>query len=634
MKGKGPTPMWSWLRYRVPGVLMVLLALLSEPAGGVSRAQSVTQTPTVPRTSTPTTTPTATATPAPTTTTLPPATGTPSPSATPAANARPDGCERNERREDACPIALDAVNGPFTFLPAGDQDWYRVDLGAPNGLQPSITVRSSGTLDLLVSISGEDGRPLASFSSPAISTTLAADIGGPIIIRVENRSADDPTGSSYNVEVRKSLPPAPTPLAVGEDIPTLTPDVGENNWNVETAAPIAIGVIYDLNFTCPVPWGCGGGDHDYFAVPVKQGGKYLFATFDLGPGADTVLDLFWGSEDVALTSNDDYGTGMLSVIRWVAPSNGTAIVRVGPRNGGTQPIALDKESGFYRFAVALAGTDLEKQLVERINEQANIPTPTAPPTRAVPPTGGAAGGAPGPAPAPAPRPPATTANDAPKGEAVVSVESTVLREAPEREASVILTLPQESVVTLLGQASGAYVRVQPKGGVIPGWVRASDLQLLDRAAAISPPSATPTRAAAGTPGATSRPIAGPTTSASGLPAPLVSQLPTATPAAGATIAERVPLAVTVLLLQSSKSVISEKDPPSTLKVMAGVRIQLVNAFGDVLTEAVTPSSGQVSLTRDIEAGSGVYVRLPALGVQLALDPTKPTLTIKVPAGGG
>jgi hypothetical protein len=114
---------------------------------------------------------------------------------------------------------------------------------------------------------------------------------------------------------------------------------------------------------------------------------------------------------------------------------------------------------------------------------------------------------------------------------------------------------------------------------------------------------------------------------------MVSEQPTATPAVAPAEAQRIPLSLTVQVFQSTNRVISEKDPPSTLKPMSGIRVQLVNAFGDVLTEAVTPSSGQVTLTRDVEAGSVVYVRMPALGTQVAVDPNKPTLTIKVPAGG-
>src|SRR5690349_10099057 len=66
-----------------------------------------------------------------------------------------------------------------------------------------------------------------------------------------------------------------------------TPDALEDNWSPATAAPIAVGVVYDLNFVCPVVWGCAGGDHDYLRLPVKRGLRYLIATFDLGPGADT-----------------------------------------------------------------------------------------------------------------------------------------------------------------------------------------------------------------------------------------------------------------------------------------------------------------------------------------------------------
>ncbi len=609
--------------------LIIITLLVGRPAlGAATEEQLPTATPTA--TAAASATQTQTATLPPSATAEPTSTSQPTTTATPGANARPDDCEKNNRREDACPIAVDTVNGPFTFIPEGDQDWYRADLGEPNGLQTTVFVRASGKLDLLVSISRDDGTPLTAYSSPVISTTLAADISGPIIIRVENRAPDDPVGSSYNIEIRKTLPPAPTPPSQsGGTIPTLTPDIAENNWNIATAAPIAVGVIYDLNLTCPVSWGCSGGDHDYFAVPVKQGGKYLIATFDLGPGVDTTLDLFWGREDVPLTSNDDYGKGMLSVIRWVAPANGTAIVRVGPRNGGMQQIVDDKESGFYRLAIAVAGTELERQLTERINEQGYLPTPTARPAPV--PAGGAsappAGGA-------APRPAPVVANDAPKGEAIVTAESTVLREAPDQGAVAITTLPQESIVTLLGQVSGTYVRVQPKGGVIPGWVRGADLQSLDRPATGSSASATPVGPGATQPaGGTGRSTARPTATA-GAAVPAVSQLPTATPAVAPAEAQRIPLALTVHLLQSTNRVISDKDPPSTLKPMSGIRVQLVNAFGDVLTEAVTPASGQVSLTRDIETGSVVYVRMPALGTQVAVDPNKPTLTIKVPAGGG
>lgn len=552
---------------------------------------------------------------------------TATPTATPGAIGRPDACERNERREDACNIPIDLVNGPYTFLPAGDQDWYRADLGQPNGLQTTITTRYAGGLDLIVSISRDDGTPLTAYSSPSISTTLAAEVSGPIIIRIENRAAGDPSGGSYNIELRKTLPLAPTPptgLA-----PTLTPDIGENNWSVDTATPIAVGVVYDMNFTCPVLGGCGGGDHDYVAVPVKQGGKYLIATFDLAPGVDTALDLFWGNPNTPLTTSDDYGIGMLSVLRWVAPSNGTVIIRVGPRNGGMNQIVADKQSGFYRFAVALAGTELEKQLSERINQQGAIPTPTPRPAApggsgvSSPPAGGNSAVAPPAQPAGQP----SVSNDAPKGEAVVVAESTVLREGPAGNAPAIMTLPQETLVVLLGQASGAFVRVQPQGGVIPGWVRGADLHLLGS------PSGNQSGSATALPGVNISPTPASTTTVRPASGGQSEPLPMATPISFVA-PQRASVNVTVQLYQSTNQTMEEDDPADTFKPISGARVQLVNAFGDILTEAVTPANGQVTLTRDVDAGSAVYVRVPAMGIQIQVATTTGTanITIKIPGG--
>jgi len=42
---------------------------------------------------------------------------------------------------------------------------------------------------------------------------------------------------------------------------------------------------------------------------------------------------------------------------------------------------------------------------------------------------------------------------------MVQAKSTALRDGPSASAAAIQTLPQEAVVTLLGQAVGAWVRV-------------------------------------------------------------------------------------------------------------------------------------------------------------------------------
>lgn len=146
-----------------------------------------------------------------------------------------------------------------------------------------------------------------------------------------------------------------------------------------------MGVVYDLNFVCPVADGCPGGDHDYLRFEAKAGLSYLIATFDLAPGVDTVLELFRQAPDGTWTlqgGNDDArpGHALLSVLRWQAPRNGPVIVRVAPRDGGLNPLRPDRDPvASYRFAVALTESPLAAQLEERIADQTGMPRPSQAP---------------------------------------------------------------------------------------------------------------------------------------------------------------------------------------------------------------------------------------------------------------
>jgi hypothetical protein len=53
----------------------------------------------------------------------------------------------------------------------------------------------------------------------------------------------------------------------------------------------------------------------------------------------------------------------------------------------------------------------------------------------------------------------------------------------------------------------------------------------------------------------------------------------------------------------------------------------------MLAEGITPTNGQVTLSRDLAPGIAVFVRVPALGLQVALDPAQPDLTIHVVQAG-
>ncbi|MEI8167448.1 MAG: hypothetical protein WCG26_13790, partial [Chloroflexales bacterium] len=412
------------------------------------------------------------------------------PTATPRADERPDSCEPNGDQAHACRITLDTVSGPFTFLPEGDQDYYSLFLGdQPNGLETAISVRGTSGLEIYSTIRRADsGTVLATIASPAISTTLAADVTGWVVLRVENRAGAIASGQSYRVEVRRVLPatPAtPTPSGpLGMQRASATPDALENNYSPETAAPIGIGVSYDLTFVCPVVGGCAGGDHDYLRVEVKAGVRYLLSTFDLAPGVDTVLDLFWWNPTGGwqlLATNDDTrpGSAFLSTLRWQAPADGPAILRIGPRDGGLAPI-LDAPPT-YRFAMALADSPLAAELEARIALQTNAPTPIP---ATAPTTSGGATSASGSTTAPA-VPAISIEQGQPAGLAMV-IRDAAAHTAPDATSPVIGTIPLDALVQLSGCTADLWAEVTSDEIVGAAWVDRRALRPAPSIAGVDP----------------------------------------------------------------------------------------------------------------------------------------------------
>lgn len=564
-----------------------------------------------------------------------------------------DRCEPNETRESACALAVNSVNGPYTFVPSGDQDWYRLNLGTPTGLVTNVTIRPGGALDLFTTISRDDGTQITTISSPTISTTLQADVSGGVLLRVENRSPNASQNERYTIEVRQSLPSVPVVLTAETDAAA---DALENNWDFQSAAPVGIGVVYDLNFVCPVVRGCSGGDHDYLQVPVKRGTKYLFATFDLGPGTDTVLDLYWGTEIQPIASNDDAGGyGFASLLKWVATTDGYAVIRVGPRSGGTQPTIDDKDAGTYRFAVAIQGTQLSNDIIKRVQEQTTLatPTPTKQPTTESGSGGGSGGGATTPPQSPTPTPVAATAaisetdessaggtsstskgtaiTDGSVGPALIIVPITSLRVDPNKNAEVLQELTIDTIVVLSGKATGSWVRVTTSDGVMPGWIKAQDVRRLVEDA----PTPIP-----GLPLPQSGPA--PSTNTNGASTQQTNQQPfrilpldPLPPRELPQVTSRTSIELLVNVVVAGGELIkptstTRRETPVPREPVGNVRVQLVNVFGDVLAEARTTSAGTVQFIRDIPTDAALVIRIPASGLSMPVQPDEPTLTIAIP----
>lgn len=566
--------------------------------------------------------------------------GGPTVQPTPLANARPDACEPNDRIDQACALPLNAVSGPFTFVPEGDRDVYSLNLGAePDGLETVISVRGTEGLDLLTTLTrAGSGEPLATIASPAISTTLTTDVRGWVVLQVENRAPGIAVGQSYRIEARTVIPPPPPPPPSGPEgmaRPAAEPDALENNWSPETAAPIGVGVLYELNFVCPVLDGCPGGDHDYLRFEAKAGLRYLIATFDLAPGVDTVLDLFWQAADgqwTLLATNDDArpGHALLSVLRWQAPGDGAVLVRVAPRDGGLAPVLTGREPvPTYRFAVALGASPLAAQLEDRIADQTGTPRPSvvsiepspapAPAPVDPPPSEGTGSTTPPPAPTAAP-----ITSGVPAGTEGFFVEPALVHVAPDASSAVLATMGIDSVATLTGMVSGLFVEVTSSSFVGPGWVDRRAVRPLAPQASAAPTDQAP-EGGSSAPAPTAAPSGASTNGT--VPEANRGQQPSGLVVRTLPLLPLPPLAV--------------EPPPVPVEVLVtvtttqgvgvvGVRLVLSNIFGDRYVEAITDANGRAVLTTVVPPGAALRLLIPALGLTHSVSGDRAQVSVTIP----
>ena len=562
---------------------------------------------------------------------------TTAPTVRPAMANVPDRCEPNDAAAVACPLPLDAVSGPFTIVPEDDQDFFLLDVPQEASIQTVITVRATAGLDLF--LTARQSETLV--ASGAYSLTLAPTVAGSVVLRVENRDPRPAADEQYRLEVRREIVPPSQASSAAAVAPS--PDALENNWSFVTAAPIAVGVVYDLSFVCPDPRpdACPGGDHDYLQVPVKADVRYLVATFDLDLGVDTVVELFWGDSTVAAAGNDDYGPGgMLAALSWTAPGDGVLGVRIAPRNGGLAQHGAETKAA-YRLAVAPIASELARKLETQIRQQANVPPPTALPTRVTAPAVGSGSPSTGAPPAAVPAGNGTPETIA-TGPAII-VQETVLRREPFADAPALTTLAPETPVTLRGPVRGLWVSVESAASILPGWVRFSDLQRASEvseattttgaAAPSSQPSAVAAAATATiSPAASTSPGGSSTLSVQ----VAITTLDPVLPAPGPAPASSVPYTLAVTVVASNRppgggGTLGFATPTPDMRQPVGrVRVQLVSVFGDVLAEGLTDAAGTVQLRRDVRPGAALHIRMPAWGVEMPVGLDQKTLIVTIP----
>jgi hypothetical protein len=233
--------------------------------------------------------------------------------------------------------------------------------------------------------------------------------------------------------------------------------------------------------------------------------------------------------------------------------------------------------------------------------------------------------------------PISATQQALQGEAIsgqaITLATTMVRLRPQLDGEVIQRLPAGMVVTLIGKHYNLWVRVQTDQAVLAGWVLATDLEQYHASPSDAPdPTASPL-ALPGVPG-----LAAPT----GTAQPLVPTNPIPTPIgapAGTSqrwrVRELAPvlpsevlppaLQTRIITVTVGRTAVNLPQPtriagvratPIPQRPMAGLRIVLVNAFGDRIAEAITPASGVVVLNQLLPATTHLWVQIPALGLHV------------------
>jgi hypothetical protein len=569
-------------------------------------------------------------------------------SPTPMPGTVPDSCEENDTLLQPCALPSEAQTTELNFVDDGIDVFsfllkanrsYTIRASSTTGVDPVVTVYLAGATDAPVA-QNDDAQPGTTDALVVITT----DADGWYIVKVENKAPGAMRARTYALSARSAARgDTATPVADGATSQPVSQlqrrgDAFENNWSLETAGYLGWAVPYDLSLVCPQEGACRDGDHDFFRVQVKRDVPFIAATYDLGPGTDTTIALYkptpgFTDPSTGLSGwqlvqyNDDVARGytLRSEVQLLPDWDGDALIIVAAsdrQDAPTMPVAVGP-AGRYRL---IAGSALMPAILEVLEAQQDGPsltpaeiTPTAPFTPAAAP---AVPVAPIAAPATATPPPQAQAAPTVSGETpdddeelireecLTGAAQTVIDDAvfyaaamPQGENRRLITYPKGTTVELIGACYGGWVKVRPMGAVTPGYMWAPDLILVEEAG-VPATSSTAGPVAGGAPVAPV-PSGTPQPSAAGSTLPVVAVEPE--PVAPETPQQRVQVSVIVQITTAD-----ERGRP-------GMRVQLTNALGDVLGEAITAPNGLVTVTGETAPGTALRMVIPALGVDMPVQ---------------
>jgi Bacterial pre-peptidase C-terminal domain len=224
---------------------------------------------------------------------------------------------------DATTDASLSADGDYregNLAPAGDSDWYRLDLAADQTVRVGLAAGGTSPVgDPYLVLHGPDGADLASDD----------DGGDGLNSRIEFTST---AAGTYFVEAR----------GFGEDAEggyVLSVTGGEIGGDAATSDSIEANGEGQSSRIYP------GGDQDWYSINLVEGRPYRFNLTSEGdaPLPDPLLTLY-NSEGQAVASDDDGGTGMNAYLSFTPVAGGTYYVAASSFNA--------TETGGYHLRVA------------------------------------------------------------------------------------------------------------------------------------------------------------------------------------------------------------------------------------------------------------------------------------------
>lgn len=219
-----------------------------------------------------------------------------------------DSFEQDDNSADAKLIASTGVTQTRNACPAGDQDWIKFD--ATSGVTYTIETLNLGVKADTV---------LCLYDKNSVQIKCDDDSGAGYGSRIVWSGA---TGN-YFLRV-KDYDPQVAGTLTRYDLRILTTscvtDALESDNALANALPLSIGAASAGRNICPAK------DNDWVKFDVSAG-SYMLETFDVGPEADTVIELFDASEK-RLSFNDDHTAGAASRLAYNFATAGTYFARI------------------------------------------------------------------------------------------------------------------------------------------------------------------------------------------------------------------------------------------------------------------------------------------------------------------